>query len=194
MQIDPLEAAAAAAAIVIPVLLCLGLLKRRRAAHAVKKGVEAANPSPQAQKPTQRELLYKAVLGSIPIGVVITDLGGNVRYFSPHAEALTLFREQTIRGANVGQIFPAVAGELNRRIEEKKGCVDELRFIDAQGRRTHLKLTLIPPNKLSTQPTVFVLLLEDIGQAEGREEIGKVDRQRTTAERDRRRNLISPHF
>lgn len=181
MQVDPIEVAVAAVAIVILVLLCLGLLKRRREMHAVKKGVDVANPSPQAQKPTQNEALYKAVLGTMPFGVVITDDGGNVRYFNPYAEVLTLFREHAIKGANLGHIFPSVATELNRGVRERKGFVNELAFVDAQGRHRQLRLTLIPPDKVSIQPIVFVLLLEEIGRKEEREAIGELERQRTAA-------------
>jgi two-component system response regulator PilR (NtrC family) len=168
-----LEAAAAGAAIVIAVLLGFGLFKRRRAARVVKKGVEAANLSPHVQKPRQNELLYKAILDSVPIGVAITDLDGNIRYFNAQAEALTLFRERSVMGGNLGQIFPAIAEELNKRIREKQGLANELRLTDVPGRNNHLRLTLIPPTKLTAHPDVFVVVLEDIAKREEVQDIAK---------------------
>lgn len=111
-------------------------------------------------KPGPGEPIYKTILESLPIGVVITDLKGNVTYFGPQAAALTSFSEQSVRRVNLGQIFPGIARELNMRIQEGKEFVDNLSF-DSRGETKHLKLTLIPPSKLSVQSKVFVLLLED---------------------------------
>ncbi|MBI4488284.1 MAG: sigma 54-interacting transcriptional regulator [Deltaproteobacteria bacterium] len=122
---------------------------------------KASYERPEAET-KQSESIYKAIIEVAPIGVAITDLEGNITHFSPQAEALTSFKEQSVRGKNLGQIFPVIGGNLNSRIEEKGGLAKALPFTDSTGRKKHLKLTLIPPTRLSAQPQSFVLFLEDI--------------------------------
>jgi PAS domain S-box-containing protein len=149
------------------------------------KGADQAKASHERPeiKTDQSESILKAIIESVPIGIAIIDLKGNITHFSPHAEALTSFNEQSVRGKSIAQILPVIGKDWNRRVEEETRLVEHLSSSDSKGKNKHLKLTLIPPGKLSAQRKSFVLLLEDITRMEELEEMVKVKEKLVAARR-----------
>jgi two-component system response regulator PilR (NtrC family) len=179
---------AAIIAVIVLVVLFYLLLSDRFSARLVRQSVsktEVTKKLPETVKASPSEApvhegrlegwIYDMIFNSVGVGVVVTGLKGNIKYFNAQAEALTSFSKQTAKGKHVIQIFPAVSHTFNGIIKGKRLAVDELSVADPKGKNKRLKLTLAPLSDPLNGPIGFVFIIEDITRQREIEEMLRVE-------------------
>jgi two-component system response regulator PilR (NtrC family) len=123
------------------------------------------------------ETLKETLLQGIGSGVAITDEQGRINYFNGQAQRLTSFREESVKGKKLDQIFPGLNYNFNGFKAGGRVATEEINFADGGGCVKQIHLTMAPLSSAKEELIGFVAIFEDITKQKEFEEKVRIEEE-----------------